>query len=92
MCKCGNVHCDHAFTSVHTGPYQRIGLGLMYATLVIEAIAWYVAESGVQPLVGIYHYGVVEGDRKPSYRQTVFMMAFLRALQMVIEPAPSFLG
>ena len=40
----------------------------MDATLVTEAIAWYIAESGVHPLVGIYHYGVVEGDRRPSYR------------------------
>ena len=71
MCKCGDVgdvHCDHAFAGVHTMPYQRIGLGLMYATLVTEAIAWYIAKNGVQPLVGIYCYGVAEGDRRLSCR------------------------
>ena len=43
-------------------------VGLMYATHVIEAIACYIGKNGVQPLVGICHYVVVEGDRRPSYR------------------------
>ena len=50
MCKCGDVgdvHWDHAFTGVHTVPYYRIWLALVYATLMTKAIAWYIAESGV---------------------------------------------